>query len=262
MPPSAEIATFGYHDVTDDRTTSGFQRAAAWPYKHTWAAFASHLDGIASLAWSPPLVSDLAIRRAGRQVLLTFDDGGKSALTVAEELARRGWSAHFFVVTGRIGQLRFLDPGEIRHVRQCGHLVGSHSHTHPDIFRRQSWEQMLREWTISADILANLLGEPCIAASVPGGDLSRMVVRSAAAAGFAYLFTSEPVLVPERADGCWVLGRLNLKAGISAARVRDLASFRGWGRERLTRRLKGVARTLFPPLYVQYMRYRTREREA
>jgi len=33
--------------------------------------------------------------RPGRHVLLTFDDGGKSALYASDQLSRRGWKGHF-----------------------------------------------------------------------------------------------------------------------------------------------------------------------
>ena len=80
-----------YHEVTDDPTGSGFQRPGAFPYKHSTATFAEHLTRIAGAATSPGLVVDVDFTRAGRYVLLTFDDGGRSALTAAELLARYGW---------------------------------------------------------------------------------------------------------------------------------------------------------------------------
>src|SRR5207249_2262720 len=79
--------------------------------------------------------------------------------------------------------------------------------THPHIFREQTLDQMVGEWRTSCDRLADLLGEPCTVASVPGGDISPVVLQSAAVAGLHYLFTSEPTPVPERVGGCWVLGR-------------------------------------------------------
>jgi peptidoglycan/xylan/chitin deacetylase (PgdA/CDA1 family) len=264
MTTHAEVAGLMYHEVTDDPKTSGFQRAGAVPYTYGREAFARHLEAIAQGPLTPELANEIDFEQStdGRHLLLTFDDGGASALYVAEQLARRNWKAHFFIVTARLGERTFLKPADIRTLRSAGHLVGSHSHTHPDIFRNLSPDCMASEWRVSCDILSSLLGEPCIAASVPGGDISPAVFDSVALAGIQYLFTSEPYLHPERIGATWVLGRVTLKAGVSPATIRDLVSFRGWHRVQLIRRLGGWARSLSPSLYAQYVRLRTRERPS
>ena len=250
-----------YHEVTDDPTTSGFQRPAALPYTFSRTAFANHLDAFAAGPLAPELISDINLARngRGRHLVLTFDDGGASAMYAADQLARRGWKAHFFIITGRIGERTFLKPADIRTLRSAGHMIGTHSHTHPDIFRSLSPALMASEWGVSRAILEALLGEPCVAASVPGGDISPVVLESAGAAGVRYLFTSEPLLAPERLGDTWILGRVTLKAGMSVATIRELVAFRGWQRAKLLRRLGGLARTLSPSLYAQYVRMRTRE---
>jgi peptidoglycan/xylan/chitin deacetylase (PgdA/CDA1 family) len=257
-PSPSRVAALAYHEVTDDGRAAGFQRPGARPYKHDRAAFARHLDAIAQGPRAPELVTDLDLARPGRHLLLTFDDGGKSAVHIGDTLAARGWKGHFFIVTGLIGTRTFLSAQSIRYLRSAGHVLGSHSETHPDIFREQPFERMVEEWRVSRDTLAQLLGEPCRSASVPGGDSSPLVLRSAAAAGLAYLFTSEPVLEPEQVDGCWILGRFVPKVTTSARRIGELAQFRGWRRARLVRELKGLVRTALPGLYRQYVDHTTR----
>jgi peptidoglycan/xylan/chitin deacetylase (PgdA/CDA1 family) len=259
MDGRLEIATLGYHDVTDDPTTSGFQRPGALPYKLGRRAFRAQLDRIAAGPVAPTLVTAIDWTKPGRHVLLTFDDGGKSALDAAEELSRHGWRGHFFIVTGRIGAPTFLDASEIRWLRGAGHLVGSHSHTHPDIFRDLTAAQMSEEWRVSRDVLGGLLGEACVIASVPGGDISPAVVPRAAAAGLRYLFTSEPWLRPRRVDGCWALGRFAPKVTTAAPRVQRLTEFRGWLRARVLRELSVLARRTAPVAYRWYVQRTTRE---
>jgi peptidoglycan/xylan/chitin deacetylase (PgdA/CDA1 family) len=237
-----------------------FQRYAALPYKHTTAAFTMHMDRIGQSPLRPTLVSEIDLLASGRHLALTFDDGGTSALRAGEELCRRGWRGHFFIVTDLIGMRTFLDVDGIRTLRRCGHLIGSHSHTHPDIFRELSPAQMASEWRVSCERLADLLGEPCIAASVPGGDISERVLQSAADAGLRYLFTSEPCVSPRRVGACWVLGRFGPKSGTSAETVYRLAQFRGWHRALMVRRLKGLARRSAPALYRCYVKQTTRAR--
>src|SRR5207245_2482839 len=113
-----ELATFTYHDVTDDPSDSGFQRPAAMRYKLTRAAFARHLDAI-GVGGPPSRIFDVNLAIPGRHHLLTFDDGGQSAVAVADEIARRGWLGHFFVVTRLIGTRRFLTVSEVRYLPRC-----------------------------------------------------------------------------------------------------------------------------------------------
>jgi len=249
-----EVAGFAYHDVTDEPGSSGFQRPGAVPYKLGRLAFARHLDGIAASAVAPELVTQIDLARRGRHVLLTFDDGGRSALHIGDELCRRGWRGHFFVVTSLIGTATFLDATEVRQLRSAGHAIGSHSHTHPDIFRDLPLDRMVEEWRTSCDILSDILGEPCETASVPGGDVSRLALESAGAAGLRYLFTSEPWLAPRAVSDCWVLGRFCPKRETPPERVRALAQFRGWTGALLVREIKNLARRTFPRLYRSYIR--------
>ena len=94
MASRPEIASLMYHEVTDDAQSTGFQRPGALAYKHSTAAFLEHLRRIEAAAAAPPgRVVDIDFTRPGRHVLLTFDDGGKSALDAAELLTRRTLTA-------------------------------------------------------------------------------------------------------------------------------------------------------------------------
>ena len=258
MTAALLLASFGYHDVVENPRTSGFQRSGARPFKHSPAAFARDLDAIGAATAAPRLISDLDLSQPERHVLLTFDDGGRSALHIGDALAARGWRGHFFIVTSLIGQATFLDAVELRYLSSCGHLIGSHSHTHPDIFNALTPRRMLEEWHRSSDTLSQLLGECCATAAVPGGDISRQVLESGAAAGLRALFTSEPWPVPQRVHGCWILGRYIAKASTPSARIGALAAFRGWRRALLVRRAKVLARAALPALYRRYVARTTR----
>jgi peptidoglycan/xylan/chitin deacetylase (PgdA/CDA1 family) len=253
------VAAFAYHDVADQPQESGLQRPGAAAYTLGRAAFSEHLDAIGSAPVRPELVTAIDLTAPGRHLLLTFDDGGRSARHAADELSRRGWLGHFFIITGRIGERTFLGADEIRYLRSCGHVIGTHSHTHPEIFREQGLAQMVAEWRTSSDRLADLLGEPCTVASVPGGDISPLVLQSAGVAGLRFLFTSEPTLAPQAVAGCWVLGRFCPKAATLPSRIRELADFRGWERALLVRRLKTVVRTMLPGPYRYYVGRQARE---
>ena len=77
--------------------------------------------------------------------LLTFDDGGKSAVTrVAGLLEKYGWHGHFFVTAGQINRKGLLNTEQIRRLRREGHVIGSHSFSHPVRMSHCSKEEIER----------------------------------------------------------------------------------------------------------------------
>jgi peptidoglycan/xylan/chitin deacetylase (PgdA/CDA1 family) len=248
-----------YHDIIGregEWDSSGFPGRAAARYKLTRDEFARHLAAIAQRAGISPTTVN-AVRYdspRGKALLLTFDDGGSGAFPLtAEMLERYGWRGHFFVTVGRIGTPGFLGPGQIRALRQRGHLVGSHSFSHPRRMARCSWRELQDEWTTSADFLSNMLGEPVRVASVPGGEYSRKVAEAAAEAGITVLFTSEPTCIPQTVGPCRVLGRYDVRRGTVAAEALALARGHVWPRLRrfLSWNGKKIPKTLAGDTYVR-----------
>lgn len=212
-----------YHDLVadDDTSASGFTGAAADRYKQTPDNFESHLDLIESRCSTNkrPVRVDQALTASAGELpwLATFDDGGVSAIDAAARLERRGGVGHFFVTTSRIGTDGFLDADQIRILHSNGHIVGSHSHTHPAPISALDDECLNAEWQNSVQILTEILDAPVTVASVPGGYYSRRVVQSAEAAGIRTLFTSEPTSFVVQVGSCTVLGRFAILRQTSAA---------------------------------------------
>ncbi len=228
------IIALEYHDVVRDGefASSGFSDPGADSYKLTTTNFDAHLAAVARTdtragltgleALSPP--SDGANPGAAR-VLLTFDDGGRSALTeIAPRLEALGWRGHFFMTTARIGSAGFLDAGALRELHARGHVIGSHSHSHPVRMSACSLDALRREWGESVGLLSDILGSPVPVASVPGGYFSRVVAETAAEAGVTLLFTSEPTSRPMRVGSCTVLGRYTLRRDDPGSRAADLVA--------------------------------------
>jgi peptidoglycan/xylan/chitin deacetylase (PgdA/CDA1 family) len=139
---------------------------------------------------------------------LTFDDGELGSYHwVAPELESRGWRGHFFITTDWIGRQGFMDRGQIRELRKRGHVIGSHSCTHPARMSKLGWGELMKEWSESCAILSDLLGEKVKLASVPDGYYRRHVGEAAAAAGIEVLFTSEATAATAVLNGCLILGR-------------------------------------------------------
>jgi peptidoglycan/xylan/chitin deacetylase (PgdA/CDA1 family) len=212
-----------YHDVIPlGHSISGFVGLGSDRFKLTQTHFAEHLSAVASSAVTVALVTDTALR-SPRRLFLTFDDGGTSAsTTIAPMLADLGWRGHFFVVTSQIGASGFLGPEAVRELRAAGHVVGSHSHTHPDLTRVPALT-VSEEWKRSRAILEDLLGEPVEVASVPTGSYTDAVGRAAAEAGFSKIFTSEPWLKPRVLGGDGTAyGRFSVISTTPAERIASL----------------------------------------
>jgi peptidoglycan/xylan/chitin deacetylase (PgdA/CDA1 family) len=208
-----------YHDVVhDEAEASGFSAPGADRYKLLFALFVAHLDRIAEAVGVPPDVAyDLrAGRRGNPSWSLTFDDGGRSAFEVGEELTRRGWRAHFFITTAMTGAEGFLDHAAIKELRGMGHVIGSHSSSHPASMSALTDAELLAEWGTSIAALADLLNEEVDTASVPGGFYTPRVAVAASKSGVRTLFTSEPVRKPRRVGDCFVVGRLAVRRHTTA----------------------------------------------
>jgi peptidoglycan/xylan/chitin deacetylase (PgdA/CDA1 family) len=213
-----------YHDVTPigRRDSSGFGGADAARYKLTTREFADHLSAIRARAERPPVtVAGLA---GAMPLLLSFDDGGEGAATAADALERLGWRGHFLVTTGWIARPGFLQKRTIRDLRARGHVIGSHSHTHPLRMSRCPEARLRDEWHTSTAILADILGDAVTCGSVPGGYCSPTVVTTAADAGIRFLFTSRPTVRAARVRDTWVLGRYVMQRFTTPAVAAGLAA--------------------------------------
>jgi len=201
-----------FHDVyaTDPRE-SGFASDAADRYKLSATELDAQLRGLAT------------VRGDQHPFLITVDDGGVSYYTMlADRLEALGWRGHCFVSTDVIGSRGFLDAGQIRELDARGHVIGSHSASHPSRFSACSVDRMRQEWAQSRQVLEDLLGHEVIAASVPGGYYSKTVAHTALDAGLRTLFTSEPVTATHDEQGCSVLGRFTIRRGDAPDAARRL----------------------------------------
>jgi peptidoglycan/xylan/chitin deacetylase (PgdA/CDA1 family) len=215
-----------YHDVIEasQADSSGFPGQGAARYKLTPDAFREHLDALASALPALPITAAQLLAGERGRVLLTFDDGGRSAEPTAALLEAHGWRGHFFVTAKCINTAPFVSAEQIRNLHRAGHVIGSHSFSHPPRMSHCPWEELVSEWTQSCAILADIVGEAVTVASVPGGYYSRRVAQAAAAAGIRVLFNSEPTTRIYEVNGCIVVGRYTLYAWSSPAAAVALVS--------------------------------------
>ena len=218
-----------YHDIVPGGqfSISGFQSPDANIYKLDCAEFETHLKCIGEVLGSQPGGSPEAQVNDDFRLQLTFDDGGVSASSYTADLLEQfGWRGYFFVTTDWISRPGFLSESQIRDLHRRGHIIGSHSCSHPLRMSRCSRQQLDREWERSVQRLAQILGAEVSSASVPGGYFSREVAAAASGAGIRCLFTSEPVASRFQIEECSVFGRFSIQQGVSADWVSALAAGR------------------------------------
>src|SRR5437588_4291094 len=127
-----------YHDVVEngDFRSSGFPGESSNGYKLRREDFKRHLDAIGAAIPTGAVSTisqypDPSGLREG-SVFLTFDDGGASFHSpIAGMLEDLGWRGHFFITTDRLGQQAFLTAAQVSDLRRRGHVIGSHSCSHP-----------------------------------------------------------------------------------------------------------------------------------
>jgi peptidoglycan/xylan/chitin deacetylase (PgdA/CDA1 family) len=233
-----------FHDVYEsDPRESGFRSPAADRYKLSVPQFEAQMDGLAKLRIPNPESRIAAV--------LTFDDGGVSFHTViADRLEALGLRAHCFVSTDYIGERGFLTPQHIRELDERGHVIGTHSASHPTRFSTLSASDMRREWSDSRQRLEDIVDHPVTVGSVPGGYFSCAVAEAAAAAGLQTLYTSEPTTRPSMLDGLVVVGRFTIRRGhppdmafrfASAAPWARCGAWVGWNAKALVKPLLGAS---------------------
>jgi peptidoglycan/xylan/chitin deacetylase (PgdA/CDA1 family) len=213
-----------YHDIVCNERVldvSGFQSPGAAAYKVPENKFEEHIKIIyENQREKVALVSECEIRKDS--IFITFDDGGKSFIRIADILEKYGFRGNFFVTTDYIDTPGFLTEDDIKSLHNRGHIIGSHSCSHPAIFSKLSAEQVTKEWQQSIKILKKITGSDVLTASIPGGFYSKEISRTAGFSGIRYLFTSEPVKRVWSIGNCKILGRYTITNSMPSIEVKNI----------------------------------------
>ena len=134
-------------------------------------------------------------------VLFTFDDGYKCVYEVAYPTLREaGLNGAIFVVTNYIGSTNDWDLNfgfkfphigkrEIRELHENGWIIGSHTHTHPDLLR-VSHKSLKDELITSRHIIEDIIGDEVFAIAYPYGRYDLRVLNAAVEAGYTVGFAT------------------------------------------------------------------------
>jgi peptidoglycan/xylan/chitin deacetylase (PgdA/CDA1 family) len=145
-----------------------------------------------------------------RDVRVTFDDGNDSDLAYAlPELRRRGLTATFFVVAGRLRTPGFLDEAAVRELASAGMTIGVHGMRHRP-WRHLDDGELGEELDESRRVLEEVVGGPITQAACPFGSYDRRVLRALRGYGYERVYTSDRGV--ERPDA-WLQARNTVHDG-------------------------------------------------
>lgn len=164
----------------------------------------------------------LDVIRDRADVGVTFDDGNLSDVSLAlPALRRRGMTASFFVVAGRIGQAHFLGREDLQTLVREGMQIGCHGMTHRQ-WRHLSPDALDEELVTARAEIAEATGESIRVAACPFGAYDRRVLRALRAAGYERVYTSDR---GSAGDG-WLVPRNTLTANDTPETIH--AMLQGW----------------------------------
>lgn len=201
-----------YHDiVTADDMTSGFQNESAFQYKVDETVFEEQVKAL-----------------KGENVVFSFDDGGVSFYTKAAPILEKyGFKGVFFISTGYIGTPGFLSEDQIKELAKGGHIIGSHTHTHPTDLSKLSTEEVVEEWKKSYSILRGLTGKTDIVASIPNGNTSKQGLQLAFNCGYTEIYTSQPTTKVKCKDNYRLIGRYVIHNNMTVQNVVNIVASKG-----------------------------------
>jgi peptidoglycan/xylan/chitin deacetylase (PgdA/CDA1 family) len=152
-------------------------------------------------------------------VRISFDDGNDSDVRIGlPELARRGLTAQFFVLAGRLGRPGSLTAGEVRELAGSGMTIGSHGMSH------RTWRGMdpatrQAEFVAARQQLADAAGAAVAEAACPLGQYDRKMLADLRRLGYRRVYTSDRRVADA---GGWLQPRFSVRREDTVDSVRAL----------------------------------------
>lgn len=178
--PYRGVPVLTYHHIGD---------APEWYYVSA-SSFEYQMALLKFFGYSPISIQDLVAGFSGQKdlpwkpIVLTFDDGYKDNWTTAVPILEKyGFTATFFVVTGRSGKSDYMSWQDLQAMQKKGMEIGSHTANHYTL-NEINLNEFSRELILSRIMLENNLRLPVNIFANPHGETTPEVVSMLKKAGY------------------------------------------------------------------------------
>ena len=177
------------------------------------------------------------------KVVITVDDAGKGnhqfMLPVFKNL---GLKVYIFVPTCFISKgserSSYMTAAQIKEFADDGHIVGSHSHTHPENISLLSRNEIIDEWKKSKEILENITEKKVVSGSIPGGFYSHSQLHIMKDLGYKEIFNSIPTFKEKNLDNVKLAGRFSIENHTTNGDFEKILKMSPWYQHKLQIRQK------------------------
>lgn len=177
------------------------------------------------------------------KVVITVDDAGKGnhqfMLPVFKNL---GLKVYIFVPTCFISKgsdkSTYMSASQIKEFADEGHIVGSHSHTHPKNISLLSMNEIANEWKQSKEILENITDKEVVSGSIPGGFYSYSQLNIMKDLGYKEIFNSIPTFKEKNLGNVKIAGRFSIENHTTNDDLEKILKMSPWYQQKLQIRQK------------------------
>jgi peptidoglycan/xylan/chitin deacetylase (PgdA/CDA1 family) len=241
--PNDDIVYLMYHELEVEgrplcQSEQGYVR-----YVVREPHFREQMNWLRSQGFRGLSVSDALDKKSAGSLVITFDDGCESDLTVAAPILHQAnFGATFYITVSYLGRPGYMVARQVRELSDAGFEIGSHSVTHPYLSDLTD-AQINREIVESKIQLEEMIGRPVHHFSCPGGRWSPKVAEIARRAGYHSVTTSRIAANDSRTDP-YELARIVVMREVTLEAFQDLCHGRGLWRQQFRRFLQTTSHRL------------------
>ena len=185
-------------------------------------------------------VSDALGNTTSGGVVITFDDGCETDLTVAAPILRQAnFGATFYITLGFLGRSGYMTPRQVRELNDAGFEIGCHSMTHPYL-SDLSTAELNREMAEAKTQLEGIIGGPVHHFSCPGGRWSANIAAVGRRAGYHSIACSR-IAVNRPSSDPFQLARIAVMRGVPFPTFQDFCAGRRLWRPQLRNMLQSAS---------------------